>query len=180
MKDNNNLQVLQNTLNRLITGAKYDAPTAELLEETESLSVHQMIAYQTAVMTYKIIQSKKPSYLASRIQPRECNMRLRGRLGSIEQQGRSLSIAKEGFIYRGRQIMNKLNEDLRCEPKLDKFKTGVKTWVKENISIKPSSKFADIGSRSRPQYQQPQDHPVINYDIRRFFRPISPIPSSMI
>ena len=40
MKDNNNLQVLQNTLNRLITGAEYNAPTADLLEETESLSVH--------------------------------------------------------------------------------------------------------------------------------------------
>ena len=43
MKDNNNLQVLQNKLNRLLLNADKDTPTAELLRDTDSLSVHQMI-----------------------------------------------------------------------------------------------------------------------------------------
>ena len=37
--DNNRLQVLQNKLNRLITGAQQGTPTSKLLEQTDSLSI---------------------------------------------------------------------------------------------------------------------------------------------
>ena len=43
--DNMCLQVLQNQLNRLLTGALYNTPTKQLLIETNSISVQQMIAY---------------------------------------------------------------------------------------------------------------------------------------
>ena len=49
-KDNQKLQVLQNNLNRLLLDAKYDTPTEVLLQETNSLSVQQMIAYHTALL----------------------------------------------------------------------------------------------------------------------------------
>ena len=49
--DNNKLQVLQNSLNRLLTGADYNTSTVKLLEKSDSLSVQQMIAFQTIVMT---------------------------------------------------------------------------------------------------------------------------------
>ena len=163
MKDNNALQVLQNSLNRLITGAEYNTPTAELLQETDTLSIYQLITYQTAVMSYKIIQSKKPAYIAERMQVRTKKMRLRGNLGGVEQHGRTLAIAKEGFI------LNKLEENLRCEPKLEKFKSGVKIWIKANIPIKPTSKFSDLGSRSwyLPPDPDPDPEEMVNY-IRRY------------
>ena len=104
----------------MITGANYNTPTAKLLEETDTLSVHQLVAYQTAVMAYKVIQTKKPTYIAERMQSRSGNKKLRGRLGRVDQQHHSLSIAKEGFIQRGASILNKLDECLRCEPKLEK------------------------------------------------------------
>ena len=64
LQDNNHLQVLQNKGNRLLLCASYNTPTVELLRDTESLSVQQMIAYQTAVSVLKIIQSGKPTYLS--------------------------------------------------------------------------------------------------------------------
>ena len=69
--DNNRLQVLQNNLNRLLTGAEYNTPTSELLEQTGSLSVQQMIAFQTIMMTHKIMKSRKPTYLANKLQVEE-------------------------------------------------------------------------------------------------------------
>ena len=68
MADNNSLQVLQNKLNRLLTGSQYNTPTIELLQQTNSLSIQRMIAFQTIVMTFKILKSKKPSYLSKKIQ----------------------------------------------------------------------------------------------------------------
>ena len=68
MGDNHTLQVLQNKLNRLLTGSQYNTPTIELLQQTDSLSIQQMIAFQTIVMTFKILKSKKPSYLSRKIQ----------------------------------------------------------------------------------------------------------------
>jgi hypothetical protein len=48
--DNNKLQVLQNNLNRLLTDTDFNTSTKDLLEMTDSLSVQQMIAYQTMVI----------------------------------------------------------------------------------------------------------------------------------
>ena len=56
MKDNNIFKFC--ILNSLITGADYNTPTIELLEATGNLFVHQMLAFQTTVMSYKVQQSK--------------------------------------------------------------------------------------------------------------------------
>jgi hypothetical protein len=69
--DNNKLQVLQNTLNRMLTGVVYNTTTSDLIEQTDSLSVQQMIAFQTMVLNYKIIRSKNPTYLAEKMKFRE-------------------------------------------------------------------------------------------------------------
>ena len=126
MKDNNNLQVLQNKVNRMLLGAEYDTPTVELLERSNTLSVQQMIAYQTAVTTFKIIQSNKPSYLAKKLKVRKEGMSLRGGRGSVVHSDHSLSIAREGFLYRGATLINKLDASLRNETKLEMFKKGLK------------------------------------------------------
>ena len=115
MKDNYKLQVLQNNLNRVLLNAKYDTPTEVLLKETNSLSVQQMIAYQSAVLAHKIINSGKPSYIADRMQRIEAGLDLRGSKGKIRLVKRKLAITKEGFIYRASVILNNVDEDLRNE-----------------------------------------------------------------
>ena len=76
--------------------------------------------------------------------------------------------------------MNKLDENLRNEPKLEKFKTGAKKWVKKNIKIKPSSKHPQLIHRNGAQ-PQPMAAPDLNpNDIRRFLTqqnpPLNPRP----
>ena len=142
VRDNNNLQVLQNKLNRLILDAEYNTPTEVLFNQSDSLSIQQMIAYQTAVTSFKIIQSKKPTYIADKLNEKSRSMHLRGREGGIHQPGYSLSISREGFIYRSASLFNMLDENLRNEEKLEKFKAGMRSLMKENILTKPKPTFS--------------------------------------
>ncbi len=58
----NKLQVLQNSVNRLITGAKQEVATADLLSDTDSLSIQQMVVYFTLIMVHKVTMTGKPAY----------------------------------------------------------------------------------------------------------------------
>ena len=69
------LQVLQNSVNRLITGARQGTATTDLLDNTNSLSVQQMVAYYTLIMVHKITLTGKPDYLAKRLSLRQENAR---------------------------------------------------------------------------------------------------------
>ena len=60
--DMRRLQVLQNKTMRLETNVDYRTPTAELLLKTGKLSVHQMVAYTTAVQVYNISRHQEPRY----------------------------------------------------------------------------------------------------------------------
>ena len=77
VKDNNKIQTLQNEVNRLLLDADPLTPTADLLRLTNSLSVHQLTAYQTAAWTHKVIQSGKPVHISNKIKPRQTNLSLR-------------------------------------------------------------------------------------------------------
>ena len=175
MKDNNKLQVLQNKLNRLIIKADNNTSTAELLERTGSLSIQQTIAYQTATMTQRIIQSKKPMYIAEKLKIHSNNLNLR-RQRTIVQPKCKLSIAREGFIYRSASLYNLLDKSLKNEPKIEIFKTKVKNWIRKNIAIKPSSKYPSLaGGRVRNRHTletPPNNQPPRHNTIRRYFQPM--------
>ena len=66
-KDCNRLQSLQNSVLRLLLSVKFGLSTRELLDRTQSLSVHQMIAYHTLISVKKILISNQPIYLAERM-----------------------------------------------------------------------------------------------------------------
>ena len=179
VKDNQNLQVIQNKLNKLLLNADHNTPTAELLHRSGSLSVHQMIAYQTAVTTYKIVKSGKPSYIASKMKVRQTNQNTRLGESTLQVPKYKLNIAREGFIFRGASIYNKLDECLRSEPKLERFKTGVRDWIKINITIKPTPSFPSIslGNRRHQPPPPPEPPPRLN-SIRRYLVPLEAVPTS--
>ena len=66
--DCNKLQVIQNSLNRLLTGARKGLPTKDLLERTGTMSIMQMVAYHTLTMVHKVIQTGKPEYIANKLE----------------------------------------------------------------------------------------------------------------
>ena len=96
--------MLQNKLNKLLQNDKYNTPIADLLQQTDSLSIHQMVAYQTAVTTYKIIKADKPSYIAAKMKLINMNLNTRQGVGIVQIPNYTLNIFKEGFIYRGAAI----------------------------------------------------------------------------
>ena len=53
--DCNKLQILQNSVNRILTGARVGTRTDDLLFETNTISVHQMIAFSTILMVFKVL-----------------------------------------------------------------------------------------------------------------------------
>ena len=141
MNDSNQLQVLQNSVNRLITGARYGVATAVLLNSTNTLLVQLMVAYYTIIMVHKITMTGKPTYLAGRLKLRQEDEReLRGWGGrTVDIPGYSLETSRAGFVYRGGRLYNSVSRSLREEMSISKFKKGAKKWVKEQIPIKPGS-----------------------------------------
>ena len=128
--------LLQNKVNRLITGANNRTSTSELLDMTDSLSIQQMIGYQTLVMAYKILDSKKPVYLANRIYKKTNSTNLRNSK-YVNQPKLKLSLTSEGFVARGQALMNRLDATIREEKCLNVFKSMTRQWVKKNIQVKP-------------------------------------------
>ena len=57
--DCNKLQVIQNSLNRLLTGARKGTPTKVLLKRTGTMSIMQMVAYHKLTMVHNVIQTGK-------------------------------------------------------------------------------------------------------------------------
>ena len=108
IKDNNNLQVLQNKLNRLLLDADNNTPTSDLLHQTGTLSVHQMVAYHTGITAHKVVKSGKPSYLAEKMKVRRMDQNTRQGGSKLVLPDYELNICKEGFIYRGASLLNKL------------------------------------------------------------------------
>ena len=47
------------------------------------------------------------------------------------------SISREGTLYRGKRLWNTLPVNLRTASSIASFKRGVKSWIKENISVTP-------------------------------------------
>ena len=129
MKDNNVLQVLQNNLCRVLLGARNDTPTEVLLKESKSLSVQQMIAFQTAVLAFKIIRSGKPSYIAHKLTKQEAGMTLRGSLGRIVIKNTRLTISRKGFIHRASLLMNSIGEGRKKTSRFLKLVLG-SGWLK--------------------------------------------------
>ena len=95
-----------------------------------------MIAFQTLVMTFKVLQSSKPSYLAKRIKYNTNQNNLRSSAQMLSRHNCRLSQSKEGFVYRGITLFNRLNLDTKVARNIKVFKTEARKWVLENISVK--------------------------------------------
>ena len=134
------------------------------------------------VLTHKIVQSRKPGYIADKLKPRQSNRRLRGGAGVLNTPPYKLSLSREGFIYRGSILYNRMDEKIREEKDFVKFKKCSKEWIKKNISVKPKQFFSKIIQRPRngdayfcmgTQDNRLSNSPIITQNqITRYFKPI--------
>ena len=131
-EDSRRLQVLQNSVMRLITGSERSTPTTKLLELTSSLSVQQLVASQTLTLVHKVTQTSKPAYLAKRLKFRNQEHDYK-----LTAPAERLSITRGGFISRGVQLFNSLPYNIRSEQNLKKFREATRTWIIQNVSARP-------------------------------------------
>ena len=132
------LQVAQNNAARYITRSSWYTPKTELMEKCNWLSVKQLAAYHSLVLIHKTLVSQQPRYLYEKFSsPYPCNTRLSA-TNSIRIDGSfnaDLSVALSSFRWRASGLYNTLPAWLRAEPKLSKFKAGLRSWVKGGIDI---------------------------------------------
>ena len=139
-EDCRRLQVLQNKVLRSLTGeVRIQKSTESLVNEAKVLSVHQLGAYHTLITTARILQSKKPAYLSTKLTPKKHNQVtiVPARQQNVIDANCKLSVSRCGFVYRAAKLWNCLPLSLRCEMNMEKFKRLLKIWIKEFIRTKP-------------------------------------------
>ena len=139
--DNNRLQTLQNRVMRMKLNEPCNSNTSckELVRRSGEMSIQQLTAYFTLLQIFKTTQTQKPEYLANKLtlnKPNEGRVFPYRQLNTITIN-RNLTISRSGFFFRGSTLWNLLPVDLRTMDNADKFKKGVKKWIKENIPVKP-------------------------------------------
>ena len=133
--DMKRLQVLQNKTMRLETNLEYRTPTTELLARTGKLSVHQMVAYTTAVQVYNISRKQEPRYHYDRLFTGIEDFQTRA--GAQKHVDFSLSLGRASFFYQGARMWGSLPGNVINAGNVAIFKKMCKTWIKSNIKVKP-------------------------------------------
>ena len=107
------------------------------IAETHDMSVHQLIAYHTFLSMYKILQTKKPTYIYNRFTNENSTNDMRRRNdNNLNIQG-DLTLTRGGFMYRGAKLFNMIPNEIKNVKKYKKFKVQIKKWIKLHIPIKP-------------------------------------------
>ena len=132
------LQVLQNKAARAVTQTSWFTSTRQLLLRCNWLSVKQLVFYQSALMTHKIVTTGSPHYLANKMgtsPPYGTRQDTSGgiRFGEIFSSRHSLSY--NSFVYRATTDYNSLPDNIRSISNLSSFKYKLCQWVKSNIPI---------------------------------------------
>ena len=112
---------------------------ANLLRDTDSLSIQQMVAHYTLIMVHKVTMTGKPAYLAEGLRLRDESAREFRAWGGrmVEIPDYMLETSRAGFVYRGGKLYNSVSRNLREETSIAKFKRGAKKWVTEQIPVRP-------------------------------------------
>ena len=132
--DARKLQVLQNSICRMMTGLSKDTSTKDLMEASGELSIHQLTAYHTLLTVHKTKTSGKPEYLNKRLQFTQADENFVHSTRQLNMIYVKQNISREVFMYRGGLLWIHLPDD---ERKLGRFKARVKSWVKQNVKDKP-------------------------------------------
>ena len=128
------LQILQNKALRCITGGRIrDCTTRELLEATGYLSVHQLVALLTLTSFHNARMSGRPRWVLSQITPL---VDTRTRRSQIMEISARLNSREESYLPRAIKLYNLLPVEVKSLTK-PRFREAVRTWVWDNISIKP-------------------------------------------
>ena len=126
-------QVLQNKAARTVTKLGWFTSQKILLQQTNWLSIKQMIFYHTVIQVWQVRTNLRPEYLKKMFKP-DYNQQTRIVTGgNLRVPEMKTSLAKKGMGVRGAMMWNSLPLGLKnFKGKQLDFKRELKTWVKMN------------------------------------------------
>ena len=143
----NALQVNLNKVARLVTKLDIFTPTAVLMQQCGWMPVKHLMAYHSLVLLHKILQQRSPSYLYQKVtsgtqqyntrQAAETTAALTA-VGVTSQPSidiPELELSRSSWCWTSVKWYRQLPPSLQAEKKLTKFKTGLKSWVSQNIDF---------------------------------------------
>ena len=133
------LQVVQTRAARTVCKQNWFTPTHVLLTRCRWLSVRQLVFYQTAIMTFKIMKTGAPAYLGDRMRtafPYNTRQATTGAIRFGEEYSSKHALNHNSFKYRATVEYNSIPGTIRAANSLQTFKTKLRTWIKANISVK--------------------------------------------
>lgn len=125
------LQRMQNSLARVVCQSnKLHSHTKSLLKQLHWLPISERIKFKIAVLTFKVLQSGKPSYLSDLIVPYQPERYLRSSTANllVVPNIRS-SMGRRSFSYSAPTVWNSLPLSLRVCTSLNSFCSMLKTHL---------------------------------------------------
>ena len=143
------LQVIQNKVARSVTKRNTFTPTKMLMKECGWLTVKQLMEYHSLIQVHKTIQNQTPSYLYNRVSSQlsllgeaeeqrrtyhyQTRQQASGALRQLPGVEARLELSERSWCWRAARSYNSLPDRIKRLTKLSKFKTELKTWVKQTI-----------------------------------------------
>ena len=124
------LQIVQNSLARVVTGAKRREHIKPALKTLHWLPITERIQYKVALITHKVIVTQKPKYLADIVSIYRPTRVLRS--SSQQRLSGHTTMTKTGersFSCTSNRVWNGLPLNLRAEGCTNTFKSKLKTHL---------------------------------------------------
>ena len=133
-------QVIQNRAARTVTKLCWFTPQRILLQQTNWLSIRQLIYYHTILQVWRTRSQGKPKYMVSKFN-RGFNYQTRGVAagtyvadGYLKIPETKKALAKKGMMVRGPTMWNAMPRSLRIfTGSIFSFKKELKKWIKINV-----------------------------------------------
>jgi len=123
------LQRIQNNLAKLVL-QNYQTPSLNAIHSLHWLPIKRRVDFKIATLTYKLLQSRVPSYLASTLQP-QVNIRdtRSSELELLHQPRTTTAIGSRAFHIAAPVVWNKIPLNIRQSPSIISFRRHLKTHL---------------------------------------------------
>ena len=134
----NKLQSIQNFACRIVTNTRKCDHVTPLLPELNWLPVREQLRYRDTVLAYKCQNGLAPQYLMDKFSKRLCihNRDTRAR-DSLQIPLFRTKTGQRSFSFRGTNIWNNLDDDLKQHTSLTSFKRALRDLLLRQTSPKP-------------------------------------------
>ena len=142
----NSLQIIQNKAARIVTKCGKRTPIKSLLNQCGWLSVSQLGIFHSLVLVYKILKTRSPQYLYSKLSGVQGSTHYKTRFIQNLNENQNIvlgpdsqaesDLARRSFKYRASKQWNMLPIKLRQAETVKDFKSQLKTWIMRNVPVK--------------------------------------------